>query len=569
MAFAVCAAPQHAVAQGENYESLYQSALILERDGKNAEAIQTFRRAAGAGSAAAALRLADAYIRGGSLGVSRNLAEAAQWYQTAGQLGVDVNAVMQKRRRTREQPAAGVQDAPPPATAPATPPSALVAMPLSVAFASEANQTIAARLTRAFACSEKLWPGWPVATLQLLLVDVAKKNAVLLRGAGASPNLEAVPYETVPEQFKQPKLGFAFTRWPGVAQGQIVALFHSAADETAIVRAVHLALHEGFHLTGQRQFARGPGNSSVPKGERYPENVAVRYLRREIMRSLSRASSGESLGAAAHWANVLSMRGDAEELHFNDRIEGSAEYVAMLGLSIAREGCDAGNERLAAGALEFASVIWGPWTEAIRPNVDGEAIIIGTHAGLRLFLSGHAGWQQAVAKGETIQEVLLQSIAPVKQPDDAKLAKLMEEAIAPRNALNRRRVEELNAALLSSAHAVLSFSALQLGSAVAPTGLLTYLTRDGQNVLMIPDARASPLLGGDGGRLVLEGKNVRFEDRTPCGPSRQVIFPVPREAVTQLDGDRASISHQGVTGTNIKVVPQDRAGVRWLCIQGG
>jgi len=81
---AVPATPSKPVAS-EN-EILYQQARSLEDGGKAADAIRIYRRAARAGSGAAAKRLGEIYDKG-IPGVTRDYAESLQWYETARQLG--------------------------------------------------------------------------------------------------------------------------------------------------------------------------------------------------------------------------------------------------------------------------------------------------------------------------------------------------------------------------------------------------------------------------------------------------------------------------------------------------
>jgi len=70
-------------------DAMYQQALAMERDGKAADAVRIYRRAARAGHGKAAKRLGDIFDRGVP-GVSRDYAESLQWYQTARDLGETV-----------------------------------------------------------------------------------------------------------------------------------------------------------------------------------------------------------------------------------------------------------------------------------------------------------------------------------------------------------------------------------------------------------------------------------------------------------------------------------------------
>lgn len=442
-----------------------------------------------------------------------------------------------------------------------------------IAGISSANDVAVARLTRVFSCIVRVWPNWPVNSLHVLLVDVPRQNAVLLHGAtappqaeGAKPNVTTILYEAVPAQLKDLKPGFTIIRWPDL--GQILAVFHSAATDAEIDRVVEIALHEGFHLSGQRMFARYLATPTF-SGAHYPEDVRVRYLRYEIMRTVSRIHRGDPLGPIASWENDLGAKRGDRNMRQSDRIEGSAEYVAMLGLSIAKHGCTAPDEILYGDARVYAEQRSSRRlvNYLVRPNAITEAYVIGAHAGLLLQRSGRNGWHEAVEKGATFLDLLLENVLPATQNEDRELFNRLETIIAPRNAMIKGRLEGLNNALQSPLHAVASFPSLRIGPNVATLGLLTYDADDKKRVQVALDLLASPLLGDDGGSLALKGTDIRFETSTPCGPARQVIFPVKREGVRQLGGGRVNISDEGIVGTNVRVMAHDRNGVQWLCIR--
>jgi serine/threonine-protein kinase len=70
-------------------EQLFEQASSLERDGKGAEAVRTYTRAARSGSGKAAKRLGEIYDKGVP-GVPRDYAESLKWYNTARALGEDI-----------------------------------------------------------------------------------------------------------------------------------------------------------------------------------------------------------------------------------------------------------------------------------------------------------------------------------------------------------------------------------------------------------------------------------------------------------------------------------------------
>lgn len=75
-----------AATKPEEAEMLYKQAYALDKAGNARDAIRIYRRAARAGSGAAAKRLGDVY-RCGVNGVPRDYAESLQWYDAARRLG--------------------------------------------------------------------------------------------------------------------------------------------------------------------------------------------------------------------------------------------------------------------------------------------------------------------------------------------------------------------------------------------------------------------------------------------------------------------------------------------------
>lgn len=96
----------------------------MESGGNAKDAIRIYRRAARAGSGKAALRLGEIFDKGAP-GVSRDYAESLQWYETARQLGEQVETA--KARGGDGTPI--VVAVPKPAPAPASAPAASAAAP--------------------------------------------------------------------------------------------------------------------------------------------------------------------------------------------------------------------------------------------------------------------------------------------------------------------------------------------------------------------------------------------------------------------------------------------------------
>src|SRR6266446_5010235 len=133
---------------------------------------------------------------------------------------------------------------------------------------SASNKLVIDRLANSlFRCPDRLWPGWKTASLGILLVDVPKESAVIVRGVTPSLDDEKrvtvapVSCDSLPSHLKQKRLGHAFILW--VFMERILAVHYASSNEAEIDRVIGLVLHEAFHLSGQSWrgdfgFARGP-----------------------------------------------------------------------------------------------------------------------------------------------------------------------------------------------------------------------------------------------------------------------------------------------------------------------
>src|SRR5436190_7400995 len=115
--------------------------------------------------------------------------------------------------------------------------------------ASPANTKVMTRFARVMLCPEKVWPGWAVDALNIVLIDFPAQDAVLFTGpraatapGGNKASRRKIPYEAVPPHLKQPGPGFAM--WRTEKFGEMIAVYHSATSQGDIDEVVAMALHE-------------------------------------------------------------------------------------------------------------------------------------------------------------------------------------------------------------------------------------------------------------------------------------------------------------------------------------
>ncbi len=262
-------------------------------------------------------------------------------------------------------------------------------------------------------CPDRLWPNYSWRDIQVVFIDVKQGNAVLWNDQAQKSTDKEPKITLVPASVFSPLSpgSFQFATYQGVTTLLIWWDGHQGYEAM-----VEFAIHEGFHETGQSNMSR-----AGRRGDFYPENWHARYLRRELIDSLTRAVSkptADRLAAAAFWEKKISelYPGDVELNRPTDLREGTAEYIGKLGASLALLGCgssDGDLYRKARKGLRTSQLSFGKELESYR---------IGLMAGLLLQKLPVKGWQQRAAKGEDLLDILLSDVKPQEQKEDKKLA---------------------------------------------------------------------------------------------------------------------------------------------------
>lgn len=147
-------------------------------------------------------------------------------------------------------------------------------------------------------CPERLWPNYNWEHYQVIFIDAEQDKAVFWNDqsqTGEGPILSFPPASR-------------FDRYvPGLYQfikyKDARTMFMRRKQSQDFKDLIYLAIHEGFHNTGQSKMP-----SMKRRGEFYPEAWRARYLRRELMNSLRRAikkKGRKGLPAAAYWRRKL------------------------------------------------------------------------------------------------------------------------------------------------------------------------------------------------------------------------------------------------------------------------
>ena len=432
---------------------------------------------------------------------------------------------------------------------------------VTVKGADPAALAIAAALTPALAtCPARVWPGLPGRDLQVLLVDLRGRRALLwndLRGGyRGAPRIAGIPFGELPPLYTsgaeyrfgelqgKPALGFTYD--PG-------------ADPSW---SAEIVVHEAFHRYVQEGWAIPA--SGVSRGIRYPEPWEPRYLRRELVRSL-RTAAGNPPGALADAAAWLSRIRDAfpeslRETRAIDVVEGTAEYAGVMAAAVSASGCAASETALLAEATRRVRSRWD------RPDKEEESYALGVLAGLALRGRAERGWESAAAAGSPPAELLLARVPPGDPVVDMELAAETKREFEEENRAVRKKIEPFLSPPPGDAFLAAVPSPWMQGS--FDTRGFVSLPADGgvaerSFVLEVTAAFASPATGS---RLTLEGVTIE-RSGSPCGAGSFHVFPLPIRALVEGPDRRGTIAKGPVRGEGLEYDFVRHAGTAWLCIR--
>ena len=206
-----------------------------------------------------------------------------------------------------------------------------------------------------------------------------------------------------------------------------------------------LAVHEFFHFVGQRNWQHIELRTTT-----YPQQVAPRFYRHMTYQALAaywRGISAQGLGHARYWHERWKQEFPYELQRATDNMEGTASYVEAMTLAMLHLqtlGKELNEQNLHSFLLEHEDLFSRYLNIAAQASLDNEGYALGGLAASMLrFDSAKLGlsledWNQLVAGGQQLLDILLQDTEPLEQaPDTALLEKLTglieaaNQALAP------------------------------------------------------------------------------------------------------------------------------------------
>ncbi|HEY3074726.1 MAG TPA: hypothetical protein VGJ74_06095 [Burkholderiales bacterium] len=439
--------------------------------------------------------------------------------------------------------------------------------PPGVAHGEAQARVIAERLTlNFFPCAERVWPGVPWETLAFVFHEPHSGGATLIARKRGDDRWAIEPLAAERLGAIHPsalKASFALIELDG--RRTLLTRIDARANEDEAQRATEVALHEAFHKIGQRHFRSA---DNVFRGPQLPANVEVRAMRRMLAERLLFEDAG-AIPKAAYWHKryVSSDPSRGQTTSALDRIEGSAEFVGILGTALAELGCTAPTHKIHERALQYVSAKWTARYDRLFDSFpDVESYVIGAAASLRLDMKNAPRWRDEVASGRTPAELLLEQIEPANDVEDAATVARLRKSY---DSLNRRYAQRLSD--LASRAAASPAPRIGIGSG-GHSG--AYQPTQGFFLVQVGERVKQAALGVNGSFSFDDGAlsaellraDVLLNESTPCSAQpRWVLLPDKDVAVAAFfEGTVLARTFQLKSSRGWRVVgsPPDL----WICI---
>jgi hypothetical protein len=410
-------------------------------------------------------------------------------------------------------------------------------------------------------CPERLWPGLGWENSEIVFEDPEMADAVVWNDQWPKDRVASSRISSAPSTnfVTLPPGGFKY--WDaGGKRAMLVVRGPNDDWQRLILKAVH----ELFHETGESLM---PPPSETRRGYFYPEDWRPRYFRTELilwLRSAVRKPRAEALEAAAYWRNRLQEMypDDVARTKAIDIREGTANFVGLLGASLAEAGCSASDEALIRNLQNRLSHSGPPF------EVDDESYQLGALAGLLLTQRQAHNWRERAAGGSDLTEMLLDGVNPSEQKADQEIEAWVLGFYKKKNNELRPIVEAYKSKVESSEYRLLAIPMAWLVGSFSPHGFVNFSLAPelpkSRTVLGLhgrfqkPNGPAAVSLSGIDGSIVDLGE-----------PMNYFLFPVrkgdlnlgPAGSLVETSPTHVSIDTGLVTATDLVLSPRALKGL--------
>lgn len=423
------------------------------------------------------------------------------------------------------------------------------------------NQKLKAAI---LSCPERVWPGFSLKSVNLLLAADGHKSSVARLGQGTISELKL---SEVPQGAFESL--YSFPVFDGATAG---AFYFSSEDQenysyNLTDQALRLIIHESFHRFGQANWKLA---ATAQRGTLYPMNGLPRLYRRMMFGRLNEYfSSGgkdlKGLAKAAFWNQQWKKDFPTDQANALDQMEGTAKYVELVAAILTEGGCGLTEKEIFNILIDEFS---GEYRSFLRVpfQAEFEGYDIGALAAFSLrFVRNKRGWEDRVAKGESPLDLILEGVDPMNDEIPLGLKIPMMKAAQEKN---HRYAELLKpdielAKSKDSVRLVPSDTSFQAG---AFTSRGFFQLQEIQGVVAI--ALAAPVKFSERGWQLNVGPEKLLLSGAKANPCSGEYFIVVPKSDLKLNTIGIEVNLPGLKGSMPGAMKIDSKGRQWFCDSG-
>lgn len=434
------------------------------------------------------------------------------------------------------------------------------------------NQEVAEKLLATVGgCGERIWPGYDLKNLNIVLVDKATDD--LLAVSFKEKKIFNIKRSALPASKINSVYSFFSIEnqsWMSVnSESYNFGNPNPPILDEMISETFKLAVHEAFHEAMQNEWISREGS----RGTFVPIKWEPRYYRAMIYKNLVEVyteskSSQVALQKAKYWFDKWAKDYPEEVLSTTDGYEGSAQYSEVIASFFSNLSCNINDNQLSQKISEAMpndvigqrSVLSG-----YAFQLDGEGYELGALAALILRRDSESmDWHQRIAKGETPLEILLQNAEPKFQEVDEKFKEIFLGTQMKNQAKIDNLLSETYSALKEKDKVFLSVP--RLWKSTGSTRYKGFFIDKALDVTFSIFAQDMTFVSPDKiSKIDLKQQSAALSKTSPCDINSPFNFVMGTQDITVEDSNKISIHGKNLTGSLMGKPVKDKNGNSWFC----